>query len=141
MPPCDVQYCSQHFWFEAQQTACCKLYIHSVFILFVCKTHSWPRSYSNILFLTCWLNTVRSTPLQEHFSHPLHTLSVLRSDKCCQKHTGHSDGKAQERGIVREEDNFLDLDLIFFLGSITIQLQKHKQNILNQQRPDADLCN
>lgn len=44
--------------------------------------------------LTCWLNTESSNAVQEHFSHPRHTSSALRSDKHHQKHTGRSDGNS-----------------------------------------------
>lgn len=77
--------------FKAQQTA-----IHISALLWFCLHVKLQlgQDLKAISCLTCWLNTASSNAAQEHFSHPRHTSSALRSDKHHQKRAGRSDGNS-----------------------------------------------
>lgn len=77
--------------FKAQQTA-----IHISALLWFCLHVKLQlgQDLKAISCLTRWLNTASSNAAQEHFSHPRHTSSALRSDKHHQKRAGRSDGNS-----------------------------------------------
>lgn len=124
--------------FKAQQTA-----IHISALLWFCLHVKLElgQDLKAISCLTRWLNTASSNAAQEHFSHPRHTSSALRSDKHHQKRAGRSDGNSsgETRGErmegVTEEGGTWILWIAYNSAPKT-----YKQNISKRRWPDGGLC-
>lgn len=124
--------------FKAQQTA-----IHISALVWFCLHVKLQlgQDLKAISCLTRWLNTASSNAAQEHFSHPRHTSSALRSDKHHQKRAGRSDGNSsgETRGErmegVTEEGGTWILWIAYNSAPKT-----YKQNISKRRWPDGGLC-